>query len=264
MKHLILIICLALSVPFANGTEATPAGAESTAPIVAKSDFSGKVVETMTTAGYTYVLVDTGGKKLWAAAVQFAVKQGDNVSVITDMAMPNYHSKSLNRDFDMVYFAKQIDVNGGDAVAGTEAPVLPPGHPPLTTKSETAALPPGHPSLNTPSSMPDLVVTDIKRADGGQTIQEVYAAATSLSGKAVTVRGKVVKYNAEIMGKNWLHIRDGSGSSENKDNDLTVTTEDTAKVGDTVLVNGNVVTDKDFGAGYKYGVMIGDAKLTVE
>ena len=104
----------------------------------------------------------------------------------------------------------------------------------------------------------------IKRADGGNTIQEIFAAQSKLAGKTVIVRGKVVKYNSQIMGKNWLHIRDGSGSANKADNDLTITTDTAAKLGDTVLVTGNVSTKKDFGAGYKYDVILEDAKVTVE
>ena len=78
------------------------------------------------------------------------------------------------------------------------------------------------------------------------------------------MRGKVVKYNAMIMGKNWLHLRDGSGSDDKSNNDLTVTTATPAKLGDTVLVTGNVSTNRDFGAGYKYTVILEDAKVTVE
>ena len=107
-------------------------------------------------------------------------------------------------------------------------------------------------------------MTGIKRADGGKTIQEIFAAQSKLAGKTIAVRGKVVKYNSQIMGKNWLHIRDGSGSDLNSDNDLTVTTVNDAKLGDTVLVSGKVSTKKDFGAGYKYDVILEDAKVTVE
>jgi hypothetical protein len=107
-------------------------------------------------------------------------------------------------------------------------------------------------------------LTGIKKADGGQTIAEIYAASAKLAGKPVTVRGKVVKYNGGIMGKNWLHIRDGSGSDATGDNDLAITTATEAKVGDTVLVSAVVTTKKDFGAGYKYAVILQDAKVTVE
>jgi hypothetical protein len=258
-KYLLLIGCLVLPVQFSNAQDATPAPAAVAAP----ASISGKVVETMNTAGYTYVLVDTGSNKVWAAAVQFAVKVGDAVAFAAGEPMPNYHSKSLNRDFDLVYFTGGITVNGGGSGASAEAPKLPPGHPALPGATPSA-LPPGHPALTGAAPSPNLDLTGIKRAEGGKTILEIFAAASKLAGKPVTVRGKVVKYNAQIMGKNWLHIQDGSGSAGKNDNDLTVTTSTPAKVGDTVLVTGNVTTNKDFGAGYKYTVILDDAKVTVE
>ena len=76
------------------------------------------------------------------------------------------------------------------------------------------------------------------------------------------MRGKVVKFSPEIMGKNWIHLQDGTGKEGT--NDLTVTTKMMAKVGDTVVISGAVATDKDFGYGYKYGVIIEDADVKVE
>ena len=73
--------------------------------------------------------------------------------------------------------------------------------------------------------------------------------------------GKVVKFSARIMGKNWLHIQDGSGDTVAGTNDLTVTTNVVAKAGDTVLVSGKLAINKDFGYGYKYDVIIEDAKV---
>ena len=78
----------------------------------------------------------------------------------------------------------------------------------------------------------------------------------------VILRGKVVKFNPEIMGKNWLHVQDGTG--EKGMNDLTITSAARAKVGDTVLVKGKLVLDRDFGFGYKYALIIEDAEVTVE
>jgi len=257
MKYALLIVCLALPIQLARAQDST------TAPAAAASSVSGKVVETMTTAGYTYVLVDTGSKQVWAAAVQFEVKVGDSVSFAGGDPMPNYHSKSLNRDFDLVYFTGGITVNGSGSGANVATPKLPPGHPPLGGAA-TPALPPGHPPLTGSAAGPKVDLTGIKKAAGGKTIQEIFAAQARLAGKPVVVRGKVVKYNPEIMGKNWLHIQDGSGSAGKNDNDLTVTTSTPAKVGDTVLVTGNVTTNKDFGAGYKYTVILDDAKVTVE
>ena len=251
MKKIILLICVILPLQLALAADDSAGG------------FAGKVVETMSTAGYTYVRVDTGTKKLWAAATQFEVKVGDKVNVAAGTPMTNYHSKSLNRDFDEVAFTGSITVNHGDAAPAGTAPTLPPGHPALNG-STASTLPPGHPALTGQTAAPKLDLTDIKRAAGGNTIQEIFAAQSKLAGKIVIVRGKIVKYNSQIMGKNWLHLRDGSGSTEKADNDLTITTATEAKLGDTVLVTGKVSIKKDFGAGYKYAVILEDAKVTVE
>jgi hypothetical protein len=255
LKYLLFLGCILLAARFAAAdTNSAPAAAAEA------GGFSGKVVETLNAAGYTYVLVDTGAKKLWAVTTTFPVKIGDTAKVGAGMPMENYHSKSLNRDFDVVYFTAGIEVNG--AAAGG-APALPPGHPPLTGTNQPG-LPPGHPSLTSPGAAPKVDLTGIKKAQGGKTIQEIYAAKAKIAGKPTAVRGKVVKYNAQIMGKNWLHIQDGSGSADDGNNDLTVTTSTPAAVGDTVLVIGLASTDRDFGAGYKYGIILEDAKVIVE
>jgi hypothetical protein len=106
-------------------------------------------------------------------------------------------------------------------------------------------------------------VSSIAKAEGGKTIAELYAEKDQLAGKTVTVRGKVVKANAHIMGKSWVHIRDGSG--DEKTNDLTVTTTgDAPTVGSTVLVTGTLAVNKDYGMGYQYPVIVEDATLKVE
>ena len=116
-----------------------------------------------------------------------------------------------------------------------------------------------------PSVQPgtDIDLSGIAKADGGKTVAELYAEKDQLAGQKVTVRGKVVKTNAGIMDKNWLHVRDGSGAEGT--NDLTVTTSgELPKVGDTVLVTGALTLNKDFGMGYQYDVILEDAAVTVE
>ncbi len=215
-----------------------------------KGGFSGKVLETVNTGDYTYVRVDTGKTNVWAAAPKFSVKVGDTASIKAGMPMPQYHSKTLNRDFDVVYFTDRVAVNGAESVAGSDASLqgLPKGHPPI--------------SGQTPQASTKVDLSGIKKAPGGQTVAEIYAEKSKLSGKQVKVRGKVVKYNGNIMGKNWVHLRDGTGAEGN--NDLLVTTSSEPKVGDTVVATGTLSLNKDFGANYKYSVMIEDAKVVVE
>jgi hypothetical protein len=111
-----------------------------------------------------------------------------------------------------------------------------------------------------PAEIADVKVPKASGADA-RTVAEIFAQKASLKEKPVTIRGKVVKVNDAIMGKNWIHLRDGSGTA-GKDNDLTITTQDQTKVGEVVVVKGTVRVDKDFGAGYAYPVIVEDAKLS--
>ena len=90
---------------------------------------------------------------------------------------------------------------------------------------------------------------------------EIVGQGEKLKDKPVVVRGKVVKYNPGIMGKNWIHLRDGTGSEASSTNDILVTTMHEAKLGDVVTVKGTVRANKDFGGGYAYKVLVEDATL---
>ncbi|AMV71340.1 hypothetical protein JCM30471_31770 [Desulfuromonas carbonis] len=243
------LMALGLAVGCKNETPKTaetPAPATAPAAAPAAKGKSGTVLETMNSGGYTYVQVDTGTEKIWAAAPEFQVKVGDAVVVPEGMAMANYHSKTLDRDFEMVYFVDGIMVGGAEAMA--QAAQMPENHPVANERTKVDAAP--------------VDLKGITKAEGGNTVADVFTNKEQLVGKEVKIRGKVVKFSPEIMGKNWIHLQDGTGAAGS--NDLTVTTNVAAKVGDTVLVVGKVVADKDFGYGYKYDVILEDAQVTVE
>ncbi len=229
-------------------TAAPAATASAPAPSSKTGGTTGTVTETMDAAGYTYVQVDNGTEKVWAAAPKFAVAVGDQVVVPDGMPMHNYHSQTLDRDFPVVYFVDSV-LNGsapvGGAVSGAE---MPQGHPPTTVAAAPV----------------DVDLSNVAKADGGLTVGEVFSGKAGLAGQPVAVRAKVVKFSPQIMGKNWIHLQDGSGDEAAGTHDLTVTTTSTAKVGDTVLVKGPVTLDKDFGYGYQYNVIIEDASIAVE
>lgn len=122
-------------------------------------------------------------------------------------------------------------------------------------------------SAEQPHPMPmaevaDVDLSGIEKAADGVTVAELFATKDQLAGQPVTLRGKVVKVNAGIMGSNWLHVRDGSG--EEGSNNITITTGQVADVGDLVLVTGVLAVNKDFGMGYKYDAIIENAEVTVE
>ncbi|MGK5088075.1 hypothetical protein WDW86_11005 [Bdellovibrionota bacterium FG-2] len=109
----------------------------------------------------------------------------------------------------------------------------------------------------------DFSKISVPKASGsnGLTVSEVYAQRTKLKDKKVVVNGVVVKVNPNIMKTNWVHVRDGSGKAESKDDDLTITTNGMAAVGDKVRIEGVVHLDKDFGYGYKYATIVEEAKI---
>jgi hypothetical protein len=132
---------------------------------------------------------------------------------------------------------------------------------PAEPAAAAAAPAEAHPMPSTAPS--DVKLTGIAKADGGKTVEEIFMEKDALANQRVTLRGKVVKVNPNIMGTHWLHVRDGSGAEGS--NDLTVTTNSALPdVGETVLVVGSVTLDKDFGMGYQYPVMIDGAEVTVE
>jgi hypothetical protein len=216
------------------------------APASETAGFQGTVIETINSAGYTYVNVDTGMDKIWAAAPETPVKKGDKVTIPPGMLMRNHHSKTLNRTFDAVYFVSAISVAGTKPTEGSPA-------------SDIADMVHGRNIAAAPS---DINFSGIAKPEGGKTVSEIYLQKDKLVGKEVILRGKVVKFSPQIMGKNWMHIQDGTGDKGS--NDLTITTAASAKVGDTVLIKGVLTTNKDFGLGYQYDVIFEDAQVTVE
>jgi hypothetical protein len=213
---------------------------------VAKLPVTGKVLETMNAGNYTYVLVQHDAHKTWAAALQFEVAVGDSVSIPQGSVMKDFNSQTLNRTFDWILFASGVEVQGKES-KGT-SPSLPPGHPALSATKPVA-------SATTPPV--EIKKGSVEKAAGGYTVEECYAKKRELTGQSVKVRGVAVKVTPAILGRNWVHIRDGTGTAAT--GDLTLTTMEEVKLGDTILVEGKVACDRDFGSGYKYSLLIEDA-----
>jgi len=91
------------------------------------------------------------------------------------------------------------------------------------------------------------------------TIGKLMSEKKSFSGKTIKVKGVVTKVNEEIMGKNWIHIQDGTEGEGVYD--LTITSLQSVSVGDTVTFEGKIALDKDFGYGYFYNVLMEEGGL---
>jgi hypothetical protein len=200
----------------------------------------------MDAATYTYVRVKTDNGDIWAASGQFKVAVGDRVVVPLEMPMENFRSNALKRDFPLIFFATRI-TREGEAPAAASA-----------MGGAGGALPPGH----DPAGSARSTVTEvIPQPAGGTTVATLWTNRKALAGKPVTVRAKVVKFNGGILGKNWFHLQDGTGTDKDGTNDITVTSAAETKVGDVVTIRGTLVLDKDFGSGYAYAVIIENATI---
>jgi hypothetical protein len=199
----------------------------------------GKVTDVLEAAGYTYAEVDTGNGKVWAATTTTPLKVGDMVAFTTEMPMQNFHSSAMNRDFPLIYFVNRFISDDASQADATRAMASPHGEIKSTPKLTA--------------------IEGINKIEGGNTIAEIYADKQKYNGKVIRVRGQVTKYNANVMGKNWLHIRDSSTQD-----DLTITTANTAAIDTIVVVEGKLILDKDFGHGYVYPLIVEDASVVTE
>jgi len=216
----------------------------------------GQVLEVKNVPQFTYLRLKTQAGESWAAVVTADVKKGDTVTIENAMVMGNFQSKSLKRTFKKILFGNLRGANVAATPSGTSA------------LGKSFAISPGmkpQPMMAGPNKQPtaEPVVEPIAKASGANaiTVAEIVTQSAALKGKPVLVRGKVVKYNPEIMGKNWIHLQDGSGSAASGTDDILVTTTSKAGVGDVVTVKGTVNVDQDFGAGYAYKVLIEEATL---
>ncbi len=207
------------------------------------STISGKVVETMNAGGYTYACVEKAGKKTWVAVPAMQLIVGQQVSFTPGNEMANFTSKTLNRTFERIYFSS----GPADVKASAHGDGMPAG---AATGSKAAA-----------SSLEKGVKIEKAAGANAYTVTEVFAKAKSLNKKEVLVRAKVVKVSKEIMGRNWIHLQDGTGDAGKGTHNLVATSQDLPSAGDVVTVKGTVVKDKDFGSGYKYAVILEDTKV---
>jgi len=195
--------------------------------------FSGRLEETFDVGGYTYIKIKFNQQTIWAAGPITKVKIDDQISFSGRMPMKNFHSQSLNRDFPIIYFVSSFTVNG-----------------------KNQQIDKVNPHKNTNTVVKKLPLKDFNKAENGQNISDILTNKDQLVNKKITIRGQVSKFTANVMGKNWIHIRDHSSQK-----DLTITTNVKVSLGDIILLQGKVVKDKDFGYGYIYDVIIEDAQL---
>lgn len=205
---------------------------------------TGKVLETMNANNYTYLLLDVDGRKDWVAVPQMYVEVGEKVELNPGVQMGEWKSKTLNKTFEAIIFSsgptkKFIETRKINAHKGADMSVAAPGN----KKSE------------------DKIIEGVKvekaKGENAYDLAEILAKSAELQDKIISVRGQVVKVSTGIMGRNWIHIKDGTG--EKGANKLVVTSKDEPKIGDVVTCTGVFHNNVDFGGGYQYAIIMENA-----
>ncbi|SNB47960.1 DNA-binding protein [Geobacter sp. DSM 9736] len=226
---------------FTSAKAAPAPGAKEASPI------KGKVLQTLESGGYTYVLLKKeDGQKVWLAVPQTQIMVGQEMTFRPGMEMAGFESKSLKRTFDKIIFS--------------EGPVTPAKGSGKESKENRKS--PG--SKGASAKADEKIVVEKAAGADGYRIADVYKLKGKLDKKKISVRGKVIKVSSNIMSKNWIHLQDGSGTSKKGNNNLVVTSQSVPVVGEVVTATGILYKDKDFGGGYKYGVIMEKAEIVVE
>lgn len=188
---------------------------------------------------YTYLQVKENGAHRWVAIAKSDVQSGEVYYYDEALQMTQFHSKEIDRTFEVIYFINRISKT---PMSGSAALKMPAGH--------------------TGKVKPRSAAVKLDKTDGERTLAEVFENREAFSREPFEIRGIVVKVNPQIMGKNWVHIQDGTQSEGIFD--LTITTQQQVNVGDEVRFRGKLSLKKDFGAGYYYDVIMEDASLVPE
>lgn len=226
---LILVVVFSSCVRNKNGV-----GVQNSIPLNEKVF---EVTEVIQATGYTYLKVKENSTERWVAVSKQEIKAGDVFYYEGALQMNNFQSKDLNRTFDEIFFVSQISKT------------------PIVRKTMGGGMPAHSGKVKTQK----LSSVTLEKTAGEITIADIFNSPSEFASKEFEIRGVVVKINKQVMGKNWVHIQDGTDSSG--EFDLTITTQDLPVMGDEVAFKGKISVNKDFGSGYKYDVIMEDAIL---
>lgn len=196
------------------------------------------IKEVLPASRYVYLNVAESGKNFWIATRKDDIKVGATYFYKGGLLKTNFESKEFNKVFDTIYLvANLVAQNHGNNSGSLTAD--------FTEKSNSTAS--TSEKKNIPTHTEELVPHK-----GSIKIADLVANPSIYNGKTVQITGKCVKVNPNIMNRNWIHLQDGSKN----DYDLVVTSSTFVPEGKTVTMKAEVSLDRDFGAGYRYDLIL--------
>ncbi len=228
MKFLIsaLMICL-LMYSTINAAETAGSG-------------TGTVVEAIDVGNYTYLRLEEQG--IWIATSRLPVAAGDKVEFSGGMEMRDFHSRTLDRTFESIFFVQAAHRVGQDMNSIHRAAIEAEGHGTENRVFQKSV------SVQAPA------LGEISPLADGKTIADILEGSAQLKDQSVSMRARVIKVSQNIMGKNWITLQDGTGTKPN--NKLIATSSELVSPGDLVIASGVLRSDIDLGSGYTYKVIL--------
>lgn len=190
-----------------------------------------KVKEILPASKYLYLLVQENNEEFWIAVRKQDIQIGETYFYNGGLLKTNFKSKEHDKVFDKIYLVTSlVKSNHGDHVNKKKM------------------------DLKDTKTVKKIKTPEVK---GSIKISELVNNQKKYEGKTVQISGRCSKTNPNIMGRNWIHIKDGSMD----DYDLVITSDHFVKEGSMVTIKAKVTLNKDFGAGYKYDLILEDGVL---
>jgi hypothetical protein len=200
------------------------------------------VNEILTATRYLYLNVSEGNEQFWIAVRKQEVNVGETYYYKRALLKTNFESKENNKVFEKIYLVtKLVSANHGNEQE-TKINNIDISEVTDVNKSKAEKV----------ESSKSIVTVE-----GSVKIAELVENISKYEGKTVQVSGKCVKINPGIMNRNWIHIKDGSKD----DYDLVITSDTFVAEGTMITMKALVSVNKDFGAGYKYDLILENGVL---
>jgi hypothetical protein len=191
------------------------------------------VEDVVQTKKYTYLnVVEEKLPPYWIAISKAEVEKGETFIYTGGLKMRGFKSAELDRIFDELILVSNISRMGSSQ--------------PLMVNE-------GMKDQTTEVKNPEKIVP----VKGAVPIAELLANPAKYEGKVITVTGRCTKVNHQIMNRNWIHIEDDS----KKPKELTITSQEIITLGSVGVFEGKIALNKDFGAGYRYDIIMEEARL---
>lgn len=193
------------------------------------------VQEVLPTERYVYMRVTENNDEFWVATSKQDIEVGKTYFFKNGLLKTNFPSEEYDRIFEKLYLVSTL-VSTDHSQQQTSLP--------STVKVASKITIDGAP------------IQDVN-VEGSVKIAELILNKERYAGQRIQISGTCVKINPNIMGRNWIHLKDGSLDEY----DLVITSDILIPVGHLVTLNGLVTLNKDFGAGYKYDLIIEEGAI---